>query len=242
MTGFITRRVADFTDATLVTAAADPESPEPVREAASAELLRRAGLIPEATGTVGAKPKAFFRPLLRDLDPDEREDVIATVAMKLHRAVLRRGGFNPNKRDNALERFTSTVLKRTVIDNARKRKKEKGRMDDDPETLERTGRALDGATVDDVEDRCIRTLDAPALRARMETVLAALSDRDRAILKAWSSSDPEAMKRLQPKLSMNPGALRVALHRAKKRIASEYLNTFGHDDDHNTTLRQPRAA
>jgi RNA polymerase sigma factor (sigma-70 family) len=238
MTGSITRR---FTLTALVTSIADPESPTPVREAASAELLRRAGLIPEAMGDLDAKPKAFFRPLLRDLDPEEREDVIATVAMKLHRSALR-GGFDPNKRDNALERFTSTVLKRTVIDYARKREKEKGRMNDDPETLERTGRALDEATVHDVEDRCIRTLDAPALRARMETVLAALSDRDRAILRAWSSSDPEAMKRLQTKLDMKPGALRVASHRARRRLADQWKTTFGDDDDHNTTLRQPRAA
>jgi DNA-directed RNA polymerase specialized sigma24 family protein len=222
MTDLTARRIASFSTTELALAiAADAESNERLREAAATELQRRAGLIVPAGSKVGTKPRAFYRSMLRHLHPDEREDVIGHASFKLHRAV-ERGKFDPHRPDS-LARFTSTLLKRALIDHIRKNDKEMGRLDDDPDTLERTGRALGGAVVDDVEERCVRNLDRPGLKAQLKVVLESLSERDSALLKAWSSSDSDALNAFP----MTPTARRVAIHRAKKRAAAAWALRFG---------------
>jgi RNA polymerase sigma factor (sigma-70 family) len=134
------------------------------------------------------------------LEASEAEDVVQEALLAIH---LKRDTWEP---DRPIGPWIMTIARNKLID-ARRRKGNVSTapIDDFAETL---SAAAGSGSVDNDLDR----LDIDRLLAR-------LGDRDRALVRALSI-EGHSVRDTAARLNMSEGAVRVALHRAVKRLAS----------------------
>jgi RNA polymerase sigma factor (sigma-70 family) len=219
-------------------------------------VLRAKGDDPEASAALGELCQIYWNPVFRFLRREGRdEDNARDLTQEFFARLLARGGVDHVQRERG--RFRSYLLgavKHFLADQRRAEGRQKRGEGTKPESLDARNAAGGESTVRS-DDHSLEVSDAffdrhwalavmdRALAKSAEALKASGNEQQFELLKPWLMGDAEGLSQadVAVKLDLTPGALKVAIHRLRKRfreaVRQEIAQTVDEADEIDGELR-----
>lgn len=224
-------------------------------------MLRAQGDAPEARAALGELCEIYWTPVFRFLRRESRdEDIARELTQEFIARLLSRGGIDKVQRDRGRFRsFLLGALKHFLMDSRRGEQRQKRGGGVAHDSID-SGGAMDteaGLQITDpsasVPDAFFDRQWALAVMDRALTVVAeglkeSGKERQFELLKPWLVGDAESLSQAETaeELGVTPGALKVAIHRLRKRfrevVQQEVAQTVDDTDEIEGELRHLIAA